>query len=96
MGLVTLSTAAQGSLEKAVVYCMMALTPDRRFISLVLKNLAAHRNRNQKTVLMFTIAVTFVVFVGSIFFLQGASIESNIRVAFGADIVVCAAAHRAP
>jgi hypothetical protein len=45
---------------------------------------------------MFTIAVTFVVFVGSIFFLQGASIESNIRVAFGADIVVCAAAHRAP
>ena len=95
MGLVTLSTAAQGSLEKAVVYCMMALTPDRRFISLVLKNLAAHRNRNQKTVLMFTIAVTFVVFVGSIFFLQGASIESNIRVAFGADIVVCAALHTA-
>jgi hypothetical protein len=92
MGLVTLSTAAQGPLEKALVYCMMALTPDRRFISLVLKNLAAHRNRNQKTVLMFTIAVTFVVFVGSIFFLQGASIESNIRVAFGADIVVCAAA----
>jgi hypothetical protein len=96
MGMVTLSTAAQGSLEKALVYCMMALTPDRRFISLVLKNLAAHRNRNQKTVLMFTIAVTFVVFVGSIFFLQGASIESNIRVAFGADIVVCAALHPAP
>jgi hypothetical protein len=96
MGLVTLSTAAQGSLEKALVYCMMALTPDRRFISLVLKNLAAHRNRNQKTVLMFTIAITFVVFVGSIFFLQGASIESNIRVAFGADIVVCAALHPAP
>ena len=45
---------------------------------------------------MFTIAVTFVVFVGSIFFLQGASIESNIRVAFGADIVVCAALHPAP
>jgi asparagine N-glycosylation enzyme membrane subunit Stt3 len=36
MGLVTLSTAAQGLLEKALVYCMMALTPDMRFISLVL------------------------------------------------------------
>jgi hypothetical protein len=91
MGLVTLSTAAQGLLEKTLVYCMIALTPDKRFISLVLKNLAAHRNRNQKTVLMFTVAVTFVVFVGSIFFLQGASIESNLRVAFGADIVVCVA-----
>ena len=36
MGLVTLSTAAQGLLEKALVYFMMALTPDMRFISLVL------------------------------------------------------------
>jgi hypothetical protein len=94
MGLVTLSTVAQSFLEKLLVRCMLALTPDKRFISLVLKNLAAHRSRNQKTVLMFTIALTFVVFVGSIFFLQGASIESNLRVAFGADIVVCAAALR--
>jgi hypothetical protein len=87
-GLVTLSTVAQSLLEKLLVYAAMALTPDKRFISLVLKNLAAHRSRNQKTVLMFTVAITFVVFVGSIFFLQGASIESNLRVAFGADIVV--------
>ena len=88
MGLVTLSTVAQGFLEKVLVTVMMACTPDRRFISLVLKNLASHRTRNQKTVVMFTVAITFVVFVGSIFFLQGASIESNLRVAFGADIVV--------
>ena len=94
MGLVTLSTVAQSFLEKLLVRCMLTLTPDKRFISLVLKNLAAHRSRNQKTVLMFTIALTFVVFVGSIFFLQGASIESNLRVAIGADIVVCAAALR--
>ena len=73
----------------ALVHCMMAPTPDRRFISLVLKNLAAHRPRNQKTAVMFTIAITFVVFVGSIFFLQGASLVSNVRVAFGAVIVVC-------
>jgi hypothetical protein len=89
LGLVTLSTVAQGALEAALVHCMMAPTPDRRFISLVLKNLAAHRPRNQKTAVMFTIAITFVVFVGSIFFLQGASLVSNVRVAFGADIVVC-------
>jgi hypothetical protein len=94
MGLVTLSTTAQSLLEKMLVYMVMAFTPDKRFISLVLKNLAAHRSRNQKTVLMFTVAITFVVFVGSIFFLQGASIESNLRVAFGADIVVCAARSR--
>jgi hypothetical protein len=88
MGLVTLSTVAQGFLEKVLVHGAMACTPDKRFISLVLKNLASHRPRNQKTVVMFTVAITFVVFVGSIFFLQGASIESNLRVAFGADIVV--------
>jgi hypothetical protein len=90
LGLVTLSTVAQGPLEAAFVYTAMFCTRDRRFISLVLKNLAAHRPRNQKTVLMFTVAITFVVFVGSIFFLQGASIESNLRVAFGSDILVYA------
>ena len=70
-----------------VCICMQP-TLYRRFISLVLNNLAAHRPRNQKTGIMFTVAITFVVFVGSIFFLQGASLVSNVRVAFGADIVV--------
>jgi len=93
LGLVILSTVAQGPLEALLVYIMMTPTPDKRFISLVLKNLAAHRPRNQKTAIMFTIAITFVVFVGSIFFLQGASLVSNVRVAFGADIVVCDKVH---
>ena len=45
---------------------------------------------------MFTIALAFIIFVGTSFALQGHSIADNIELGIGADIVVLAVQQRFP
>ena len=62
---------------------------DRRHLKgLVSKNLYAHAARNRKTATMFTIALAFIIFVGTSMALQGSSIQDNVQVGLGGDIVV--------
>jgi len=56
--------------------------------SLVRKNLQGHRGRNQKTSLMFTLCLGFIVFAGVMLELQSQSIVDNVRQFIGADLQV--------
>ena len=60
---------------------------DRILAHIVVKNLYAHRPRNQKTAAMFTLCVGFVIFAATMFVLQAQSIPENLEWAAGADIV---------
>ena len=52
-----------------------------------MKNLYAHRPRNQKTAAMFTLCVGFVIFAATMFVLQANSIPQNLEWNAGSDIV---------
>eukprot|EP00741_Cyanophora_paradoxa_P007415 tig00001128_g7174.t1 len=86
-GLAMASLAVQPRLERLVLLCIL-WGPERRFGTLVRKNLAAHRNRSTKTAAMFTVSIAFIVFAGAMFSLQSASFGENIRALVGADISV--------
>lgn len=59
---------------------------DKRLKSLVSKNLDGHRKRNSKTSIMFTLAISFLIFASSSFQLIGALIAGEIVSVFGADL----------
>lgn len=61
---------------------------DRKLGVLVRKSLSGHRTRNQKTALMFTISLAFIIFAGAMFSLQLNAIQDNVKYGFGAPIVV--------
>eukprot|EP01132_Coremiostelium_polycephalum_P005002 gene5002-6228_t len=54
----------------------------------VKKNLYAHSIRNTKTTTLLTISITFIIFTGSIFSLQGNNIQQMIKMSVGSDISV--------
>lgn len=49
---------------------------DRKLEKVIRKNLEGHKNRNTKTAMMFTIALSFLIFAGSTFELLGNLIVS--------------------
>jgi hypothetical protein len=61
---------------------------DRRLEILISKNLDGHRNRNSKTSIMFTLAMSFLIFAASGFQVISTMIASTVEVIFGADIYV--------
>jgi len=64
VGLVLLSLNFEGVVEQAVVYVFVGILccTKRAVKGLVLKNLVAHRQRNRKTTLMYSIALGFIIF----------------------------------
>jgi ABC-type antimicrobial peptide transport system permease subunit len=62
LGLVTLALNAQHMLERAVVFALLCV--ERVAVrAVVLKNLVAHRRRNQLTTLMFALSLAFIIFL---------------------------------
>lgn len=61
---------------------------DLRLETLVDKNLEGHRNRNSKTSIMFTLAMSFLIFAASGFQVINTMISSSVSMFFGADIYV--------
>mmetsp|Transcript_32034 Transcript_32034/g.75305 ORF Transcript_32034/g.75305 Transcript_32034/m.75305 type:complete len:590 (+) Transcript_32034:1826-3595(+) len=88
VGMVILGAVFQPALERAVVWVMLSLGPDKRLHSIVIKNLVAHRPRMRKTALMFSTSMAFAVFAGAMFALQAESIVGNVQAFMGADLIV--------
>ncbi|KAN0044893.1 hypothetical protein ACTA71_006419 [Dictyostelium dimigraforme] len=89
-GMSMLAQAVQPLLEKAVIFTLI-LGPDRRSLyQLVRKNLFSHSTRNSKTATMLTISLTFIIFTGCVFRLQGHNIQELVRLGIGSDISVLA------
>ncbi|EFA84069.1 hypothetical protein PPL_03142 [Heterostelium album PN500] len=87
-GLAMLAQAVQSHLEKLICF-LMIWGPDRRTLyNLVRKNLASHSGRNAKTATMFTICLTFIIFTGCVFRLQGYNIQELVKLGVGSDIDV--------
>ncbi|CEM34393.1 unnamed protein product [Vitrella brassicaformis CCMP3155] len=97
LGLVMVAQVFQPLLQQA--FCWLIVVPFRADASLyvlVVKNLQGHGKRNAKTGLMFTVALTFLVFAGAIFALQGNNLAANVKQATGADVVVRASLWERP
>lgn len=89
LGLTFLVQLFQGGLERyAAKMFVLASYFDRKVLSIVLKNLEGHRSRNWKTGLMFCIALSFVIFSGASFTLQGRVIRDSLKASLGADLYV--------
>jgi hypothetical protein len=69
IGLVILSVLIQPTLERIVVRCLV-WGNDVKLLPVVLKNMAAHRDKSRKTALMFTSSLAFLIFAGAMFSLQ--------------------------
>ena len=65
---------------------LFTLFYDKNLYQIVRKNLDGHEARNTKTAMMFTIALSFLIFAGSTFQLIGHLIISQLESAVGADI----------
>eukprot|EP00002_Diphylleia_rotans_P012112 TRINITY_DN2372_c0_g1_i2.p1 TRINITY_DN2372_c0_g1~~TRINITY_DN2372_c0_g1_i2.p1 ORF type:complete len:590 (+),score=61.92 TRINITY_DN2372_c0_g1_i2:617-2386(+) len=87
LGFALISQTVQPVLERFLVY-VFVWANDRRLISLIHKQQSSHGDRNIKTALMFTIALAFIIFAGSMFSLQTAAIVDNVKLLLGADIAV--------
>ncbi len=79
----------QPMLEQGLLW-LLVWGPDARMLPLMWKNMAAHRSRNQKTALMFTLSLGFIIFSGASFSLQAATIGSTIESFVGADLNIYA------
>jgi len=58
---------------------------DRKLYAIISKNMDAHKNRNQKTAIMFSICLSFLFFAGSTFRLIGNLIQNQLEQVVVAD-----------
>ena len=86
IGQVLITQSFELYLEHGLVW-LLIWGRDRILAHIVIKNLHAHRPRNQKTAIMFTLCVGFVIFAGTMFVLQAESIPENLAWLAGADVV---------
>lgn len=61
---------------------------DRRLHHVITKNMEAHRSRNSKTSIMFTLSISYLVFSASGFLLLSAMITDTAQALIGADLRV--------
>ena len=61
---------------------------DKKLHTLVVKNLKSHERRNIKTSLMFSVALSFIIFAGCSLELQGDSILNTVRSFLGSDLFI--------
>eukprot|EP00026_Physarum_polycephalum_P001035 Phypoly_transcript_01036.p1 GENE.Phypoly_transcript_01036~~Phypoly_transcript_01036.p1 ORF type:complete len:1168 (+),score=174.37 Phypoly_transcript_01036:78-3581(+) len=87
-GLALIAQTIQPMLEKAALLLIMWGWDRSSLSSLVRKNLFSHMNRNLKTAIMFTICLTFIIFAGTVFRLQGHSIGELVQLGVGGDLWV--------
>ncbi|KAJ3299821.1 hypothetical protein HK104_006755 [Borealophlyctis nickersoniae] len=61
---------------------------DRPLAHIVSKNLASHLRRNNKTALMFTLSLAYIIFAATMFTLQAGSVRQAVEWKYGADVIV--------
>ena len=75
--------------QKAIIFLILLFAyKDRKLKAVILKNLDAHSKRNIKTSMMFTIALSFLIFSGTTFALISNMIVDIVRLSFAADMFV--------
>jgi hypothetical protein len=84
IGLCLIATTIQPVLEKGIVW-LVVWGNDAKVLPLIYKNMSAHRPRNRKTALMFTLSLGFIIFAGASFSLQAGTIGDTIKSFVGAD-----------
>ena len=89
LGCVILAQLVQPFLERGILWVIMRPFHGN-LNALVAKSLSAHRPRNAKTAQMFTIALAFIIFAGVVLVLIGNAFADNMKIAFGAPIVITA------
>jgi ABC-type antimicrobial peptide transport system permease subunit len=85
LGLCLVASTTQPFIERGVLW-LIVWGSDAKLLGLMDKNMSAHRPRNQKTALMFTLSLGFMIFAGASFSLQAATIADTVSSVFGADI----------
>eukprot|EP01133_Synstelium_polycarpum_P010243 gene10243-11942_t len=95
-GMSMLAQSIQSFVERAVLFLLVWGNDRRSLYSLVRKNLASHSSRNSKTATMFTISLTFIIFTGCVFRLQGHNIQQLTELGVGSDIAIVATSSRSP
>jgi len=90
LGLAFMSVLIFQYVEKGLLWLLMrsCARRDCRLETLISKNLDGHRKRNSKTSIMFTLALSFLIFAASSFKLINQLIESEVESMFGADVYV--------
>lgn len=87
LGCVLLALNVESLLESAIAWA--TLFWERRVIrNLALKNLVAHRIRNRKTAIMYSLALAFIVFINIAAAAQVAISRFRVRQDVGADLVM--------
>jgi hypothetical protein len=67
---------------------LLIMRKDRNLEQVVKKNLESHEGRNTKTAMMFTIALSFLIFAGSTFDLIGNLVTSQLIGILGSDVYI--------
>jgi hypothetical protein len=69
-------------------FFLLIMRSDRILYQVVKKNLESHEGRNTKTAMMFTVALSFLIFAGSTFDLIGNLVTSQLVGVLGADVYI--------
>lgn len=90
IGLTFISVLIFEYVEKGLLAILMwtCARRDSKLKDLISKNLDSHRKRNSKTSIMFTLALSFLIFSSATFKLLGSLIQAEIVVLFGSDLYV--------
>jgi ABC-type antimicrobial peptide transport system permease subunit len=95
LGMCLVAATTQPLIERGVLW-LIVWGSDAKLLDLMNKNMSAHRSRNQKTALMFTLSLGFMIFAGASFSLQAATLQDTISSLIGADINVFAPSWSVP
>jgi hypothetical protein len=61
---------------------------DKKLNPLIQKNLESHKHRNLKTVMMFSICLSFLIFAGTAFSLMSEVIKKQLDMVLGSDVTI--------
>lgn len=89
LGLTLILSLLETTVEKIVLKIIFFINKkDRNLQVIVYKNMESHKRRNEKTTIMYSIALAFLIFSGTGFNLQVSTISSILSSAIAADIKV--------
>ena len=89
IGFVLLGNLAQPYFEKFLLKVILISMPRERSLeTIVRKNFYAHRERNTKTSIMFSLTLAFIIFAGTGFRLDAHIIVQYLQQTLGSDIIV--------
>lgn len=94
-GLSLVSYTLQGRLERIILWGLL-WGPDRRLRTLIVRNLGSHRERNEKSFLMFVMSSSVLIFGSVLFTLLAGSVGQQVAVIAGADVTVQSLARGTP